>query len=169
MMDNYPDWLRISIFGLTQLIMLIGLFGLFVPIFPGIMIIWLASLGYGIVTGFNAWAIFFFVLITLLMIAGTIVDNLLMGAGARKGGAAWASVIVSLVAGIIFTLIFPPFGGLIAAPLAVFLLELYRLRDWRKAWQATFGLAAGWGASFFARLLIGCLMLLLAIVWVWQG
>jgi hypothetical protein len=49
------------------------------------------------------------------------------------------------------------------------LLEYYRLRDWRLARQATFGLAAGWGASFFARLLIGCLMFVLALVWVWQG
>ena len=125
-MDNYPDWLRISIFGVTQLMMLIGLFGLFVPVFPGIMIIWLASLGYGIVTGFNAWAIFFFVLITLLMIAGTTVDNLLMGAGARKGGASWLTIGVALVAGIVGTILLPPFGGLIAAPLGILLLELWR-------------------------------------------
>lgn len=164
-----PNWLEILLTVLLLLVMLAGLLGLIIPAFPGLTVIWLAALGFGVIHGFSTLGIVLFVLLTLLMIGGNVVDNLLMGAGARKGGAAWASVIVSLVAGIIFTLIFPPFGGLIAAPLSVFLLELYRARDWRKAWQATFGLAAGWGASFFARLLIGCLMLLLAIVWVWQG
>lgn len=164
-----PNWLEILLTVLILLVMLAGLLGLVIPAFPGLTVMWLAALGFGVIHGFSTLGIVLFVLLTLLMIGGNVVDNLLMGAGARKGGAAWASVIVSLVAGILFTLIFPPFGGLIAAPLAVFLLELYRLRDWRKAWRATFGLAAGWGASFFARLLIGCLMLLLAIVWVWQG
>jgi len=166
-MDNYPDWLRISIFGLTQLIMLIGLFGLFVPIFPGILIIWLASLGYGIVTGFNAWAIFFFVLITLLMIAGTTVDNLLMGAGARKGGASWLAIGVALVAGIVGTILLPPFGGLIAAPLGILLLEVWRTRNFKQAWNALFGMAAGWGLSIFARFAIGFVMMAVWWLWVW--
>jgi uncharacterized protein YqgC (DUF456 family) len=149
--------------------MLAGLLGMVIPLFPGITVIWLAALGLGMIRGFSTVGIVLFVLLTLLMIGGNVVDNLLMGAGARKGGAGWVTVIVSLVAGVLFTLIFPPFGGLIAAPLSVFLLEYYRLRDWRLARQATFGLAAGWGASFFARLLIGCFMLILALVWVWLG
>ena len=168
-MDNFPDWLRISIFGLTQLIMLIGLFGLLVPIFPGIMVIWLASLGYGIVTGFNTWAIVFFILITLLMIAGTTIDNLLMGAGARKGGASWLTIGVAVLAGIIGTIIFPPFGGLIAAPLGILLLELWRTRNLKKAWQALIGMAAGWGLSFFARFAIGAVMMGMWWLWVWLG
>jgi hypothetical protein len=164
-----PELLEIFLTALILLVMLAGLIGLIIPAFPGLTVMWLAALGFGVIHGFSTLGIVLFVLLTLLMIGGNVVDNLLMGAGARRGGATWVTVIVSLAAGILFTLIFPPFGGLIAAPLAVFLLEFYRLRDWRKARQATFGLAAGWGASFFARLLIGCLMLLLAVVWVWQG
>ena len=164
-----PTWLEILLTALILMVMLAGLFGLIIPVFPGITIIWLAALGFGVIRGFSTLGIVLFVLLTLLMIGGNVVDNLLMGAGARKGGAAWATVIVSLVVGVVFTLVIPPFGGLIAAPLAVFLLEYYRLRDWRKARKATFGLAAGWGASFFARLLIGCLMLLLTLVWIWKG
>jgi uncharacterized protein len=164
-----PPVLETFLTVLILLVMLAGLLGLILPIFPGITIIWLAALGLGMVRGFSTVGIVLFVLLTLLMIGGNVVDNLLMGAGARKGGASWVTVVVSLAAGVIFTLIFPPFGGLIAAPLAVFLLELRRLRDWRLARQATFGLAAGWGASFFARLVIGCLMILLALVWVWKG
>ncbi len=169
MFGDLPEWLRISIFGVTQLIILIGLVGLIVPIFPGILVIWLATLGYGIVSGFTPWAIFFFVIITLLMVAGTTVDNIMMGAGARKGGASWLTIGVALLTGVIGTLLFPPFGGLIGAPLGVLILELWRTRELKKAWQALVGMAAGWGLSVFMRIGIGALMMLLWWLWVWLG
>jgi uncharacterized protein YqgC (DUF456 family) len=164
-----PDWLEAIIIVLTQLIILIGLVSLLVPIFPGITVIWLAVLGYGIVTGFGTLGVIIFVLITLLMLAGTLGDNLLMGAGARKGGASWITIGVALLAGVLGTIVFPPIGGLIAAPLAVFALEYLRVRDVRGAWYALRGLAAGWGLSFFARFGIGVVMMVLWWIWVWQG
>ena len=168
-MEHFPDWLRISIFGITQFIMLVGLFGLLVPFFPGIIVIWLAALGYGVVTGFHTLPIVMMVLITLLMLAGVTVDNVLMGAGARKGGASWLAITLSLVAGVVGTLIFPPFGGLIAAPLSVLLLEYWRLRNLKQAGQAVLGMAAGYGLSFVARFAIGAGMMVLWWVWVWKG
>ena len=164
-----PGWVEAITIVLTQLIMLIGLVGLIVPIFPGITVIWLAALGYGIVSGFGTLGIVLFGLITLLMLAGTLVDNLMMGAGARKGGASWVTIGVALLAGVIGTIVFPPVGGLIAAPLAVFLLEYLRVREVRGAWYALRGMAAGWGLSFFARFAIGTLMIALWWIWVWKG
>jgi uncharacterized protein YqgC (DUF456 family) len=164
-----PDWLNISIFGLTQILMLVGLFGLLVPIFPGTVVMWLAALGYGIVSGFDKLEVVLFVLITLLMLGSTVIDNLLMGAGARKGGASWTTILVALAAGVLGTLIFPPLGGLIAAPVAVLLLEYQRTRDWNQAWASLRGLAAGYGMSFLVRFGIGLLMMILWWVWVWQG
>jgi len=163
------DWLNISIFGLTQIFMLVGLFGLIIPVFPGIVIMWLAALGYGIASSFSTAGIVIFVLLTLLMIAGTLVDNVLMGVGARKGGASWLTIGVALAAGVIGTLIFPPFGGIIAAPAAVLLLEFNRVRDWHKAWDALRGLAAGWGLSFVFRFGIGVVMMILWWIWAWLG
>jgi uncharacterized protein YqgC (DUF456 family) len=99
------------------------------------------------------------------MLAGTLVDNIFMAAGSRKGGASWGSIIVALIAGVVGTIAFPPIGGLIAAPLSVLLLEYARTRAWDKAWQALRGLAAGWGLSFIARFGIGFLMM--ALWWLW--
>jgi uncharacterized protein YqgC (DUF456 family) len=145
--------------------MLVGLFGLIVPIFPGIVVIWLAGLGYGVVTGFNPLGIIIMVLLTLAMLAGVTVDNVLMGAGARRGGASWLAVAAAMIAGIAGTILFPPIGGLIASPLAVLLVEYLRGRDLGRAWQATRGLATGWGLSFLARFGIGVLMIVLWLVW----
>jgi uncharacterized protein YqgC (DUF456 family) len=164
-----PHWLEVIIVILAQILLLVGLFGLVIPIFPGVIVMWLVTLGYGVVTGFRTLGIVLFVLITLLMLFSTVVDNLLMGAGARKGGASWLSILVALVAGVAGTLIFPPFGGLIAAPLAVFAVELIRFREWRRALTATGGMATGWGLTFVARFLIGVLIMMLWWLWVWKG
>ena len=162
-----PLWLDVSIFGVTIFVMLIGLFGTLVPFFPGIVVIWLAAMGYGLLAGFQTLGTILFILITLLMLAGVSVDNLLMGVGARQGGAAWSSTIIGLAAGVIGTIIWPPFGGLIAAPLCVYLFEVFRLRNWKTALKAVFGLTAGWGLSFIARFGIGVVMIGLWLVWAW--
>jgi uncharacterized protein len=164
-----PSWLNISIFTLTQIFMLVGLFGLVIPIFPGVVIIWLAALGYGLVTGFHTLGIILFVIITLLMLVGVTVDNVMMSMGARKGGASWLSIGAALVAGVVCTFLFPPLGGIIAAPLAVLLIEYLRGRDMGKALQALRGLATGWGLSFVVRFGIGVVMMGLWWLWVWKG
>jgi hypothetical protein len=110
-----------------------------------------------------------FILITLLMIAGSLVDNVFMGAGARKGGASWLTIGVALFGAVVGTIAFPPFGGLIAAPLAVLILEFWRTKEIKKAGGALLGMATGWGLSFLARFGIGFLMMVFWWVWVWLG
>jgi hypothetical protein len=161
-----PAWLDVGIFGVTLFFILVGLVGLIIPVFPGLVVIWLAMLVYGIVVGFNAAGIIIFVVLTLLMIAGTLVDNVLMAAGSRTGGASWWTIAGALLAGIIGTIVFPPFGGLIAAPLTILLIEFLRVREINQAWRATSGLVLGWGMSYFVRLGIGIAMLLLWLLWV---
>ena len=160
-----PAWLELSIFWITLIIMAVGLFGLIVPIFPGITVIWLAALGYGVVTGFSTLGWVLFAVITVMLIVGVTIDNVLMGAKARKEGAAWSSLALGWLAGILGTIIFPPVGGIIAAPLVVLLLEYVRLRDINKALASLRGLAIGWGASFVARIFIGLAMIGVWLVW----
>jgi len=161
-----PTWLSNAIFVITLMMMLVGLFGLLVPIFPGMIVIWLAALGYGVVTGFTTLGWVLFVLLTLLMITGATIDNVLMSAKAHQEGAAWYSIGLGMLAGILGTIILPPFGGLIAAPLVVWLLEYLRQRDARKAFASLRGLAIGWGASFVVRFMLGLAMIGIWLVWV---
>jgi hypothetical protein len=160
-----PFWLSTTIFGITLVIMLVGLFGLIVPIFPGIMVIWLAALGYGVATGFTTLGWWLFAVITILFISGATIDNVLMNAKARKAGAAWSTLFLGVLAGILGTIFFPPFGGLIAAPLVVFLLEYLRQRDFKKALASLRGMAIGWGSAFVVRFLIGAAMIGIWMVW----
>lgn len=160
-----PTWLSDAIFVITLILMLVGLFGLVVPIFPGIIVIWLAALGYGVITGFTTLGWLLFVVLTVLMITGATIDNVLMSAKAHMEGASWLSIVLGMLAGILGTIFFPPFGGLIAAPLVVWLLEYLRQRDVRKALASLRGLAIGWGASFVVRFMLGLAMIGIWLVW----
>lgn len=160
-----PAWLSTTIFWTTLVIMLVGLFGLIVPVFPGIMVIWLAALGYGVATGFTTLGWVLFAVITVLFITGAVIDNVLMSAKAHKEGAAWSSLILGVLAGILGTIFFPPFGGLIAAPVVVLLLEYIRQRDFKKALLTLRGLAIGWGSAFVVRFFIGAAMIGIWLVW----
>jgi len=160
-------WVDTVAFAVTLIFMLVGLFGLIIPIFPGMLVMWVSAFAYGLITrGFDTLGIVIFVLISMAAIAGMVVDNILMGGGARVGGASWLSIFVALAAGFIGTFLLPPIGGLIAAPLAVFLLEYLRRRDWAESWRATRGLMLGWGLSFLVRFAIGLLIIALWLVWV---
>jgi uncharacterized protein YqgC (DUF456 family) len=164
-----PEWATTIITIVTSVFILVGFLGLILPIYPGIVIIWLAALGYGIATGFNTIGIIVFVILTLLMVVGSLIDNVLMTALTHKTGASWWSIILALIAGLIGTFAFPPIGGLIAAPLMLYLLEWRRLQDSQQAFQSLKGLVTGWGLSYVARLGIGLVMVMLWGIWVWRG
>ena len=150
---------------LVVLGMLVGLFSLLLVFVPGIIIIWLSILAYGLVTGFNWVSGILFGIITALMIASTVVDNLIMGATSRQQGTSWlaiaASMLTLLIAGIFIT----PLAGLPLSFLALFLVELIRVKDWRKALSSVGGMAKGCGYSVFVRIGIGLLMIGLWVLW----
>jgi uncharacterized protein YqgC (DUF456 family) len=162
-------FLSAAILWVTLFIMLVGLATVLIPVLPGLIIMWLAALGYGIVHGFGALGIILMVFITILALGGSLADNLLMGAGAKKGGASWSTILIALLAGLVGTIVFPPFGGFIAAPLAVLLLEYSRLGDMQKALRALGGLATGLGVSIVVRFAIGLAIIGLWAVWVCKG
>jgi len=164
-----PIWLETTIIVLTVLTMLVGLFGLIIPIFPGNVVMWLAALVYGLVFGFGRLGGIMFAIITLLMLVAVAADNVLMGAKAREKGADWGSIILALIAGVVGTMIFPPIGGLIAAPIALYLAELQRRRDAEEAMNVVKALLTGWGLAFIVRFGLGVVMFGLWGIWAYFG
>jgi uncharacterized protein len=145
--------------------MTLGLVGLFFVVVPGLTIIWMGALIYGILIGFSPVSIFLFIIITLLMIFGNMLDQLVMGAKAKKSGASWTSVLVSTGAAFIFSLLFPPFGGLVAALISLMVLEMIRLKNWRKAAQSSKEMAIGCLSAVVLRFIVGLVMIGMWIIW----
>jgi len=164
---DMPTWLQVSIQVIALTIMLFGLLGLIIPIFPGLVVIWLAALGFGIASGFGTLGWIMFAIITLLMLAGSFIDNILMGTQAHKSGASWISILFALVFGIAGNFVIPVIGGLIAALLALFIAEWIRRKNREDAWKATVGLATGFSLAVVIRFIMGLVMIGLWMIWAW--
>ncbi len=146
-------------------VMAFGTFSLVIPFMPGLTIVWGAALVYGLIAGFNLTGGILFGIITLLMLFGSVVDNLLMGAGAKQSGASWLAIGIALVAGVVGSLAFPPFGGLALTLIGLFVVEIIRLRDWRRASDSTKSMMLGWGKAVLARIGISVLMIGVWLAW----
>ena len=155
----------ITLLTITLAVMFVGLLGLIFPILPGLVIIWVAGLVYGLITGFNWVSGIIFGIMTVLMLVGSVIDNVIMGASARQKGASWIAIGLAMVLAVAGSLLLPPFGGLILALLGLFGYEFFRLKDWRKAFESTKSMAFGCGWSAVVRAGIGLLMIGLWIIW----
>lgn len=145
----------------VALIMLVGVVALIFPVFPGLVIIWAGAILYGLVVGFSntGWTVL--IIMTILLIIGMVLDYVIMGAALKQGGAAWISIILAMVAGVVGTFVFPPFGGLVAAPLVLFLVEWLRLREWRLALNTSRHFVFGISKTTMTRLGLGLIMIIL--------
>jgi uncharacterized protein YqgC (DUF456 family) len=166
-------WIEAPLLFIVVLGMLIGLFGLLLVFFPGLTVIWVSILVWGIATLFNyrvgPWTftltVTTFMVITMLMLLGNILDNIFMAGGAREKGASWWAIGLSWVAMIVAGIWLTPFGGLAAALLVLFLAEWVRIKDHKTAFRSTSSMAMGCGWAVISRLVIAGLMIALFVMW----
>ncbi len=175
-----PAWWDPAVFDVIAkvvalLFMLLGLALLLIPILPGLVIIWAVALGYGIQSsiqhgtlfGFGTLGWIMFALMTVLMVVGSFVDNVLMGASAHKQGAPWWVVLLALLAAFLGSIFLTIFGGILAAVLTIFLIEWARLKDSRKAFASMRGWLVGYGWAVGIRFIMGMVMIGLWLIWAW--
>ena len=172
MPDWFPYFLQVAAGTYTLIILIIGLAGLIIPVFPGLLIMWgLGIVPYAFVQSvqgnMTTWDWVAFAVITLLMIGGNIADNIIIARKMRDQFIPWRSIIIAFGAGIIVSIFFTPIGGLIAAPAGLYIAEYRRLNNRDDAWKSTKAYMTGWGWAFAARFSIGVVMIILWMLWAW--
>ena len=167
MPTNLEFWLRVGVETLTLFTLIVGTAGLIVPVFPGLFINWLAILIYGIVSGFGFKGWIIFILVTILMVIGNTIDNIMMGKKARESGASWLSIGTGYATSLVVSLFFTPIAGMAAAPAGVFVVEFIRRKKWQEALNVAWALMVGWGWSIGIRITIGVVMIGLWMIWAW--
>jgi uncharacterized protein YqgC (DUF456 family) len=150
----------------TLVVMLLGLFGLIIPILPGLVIIWLAALGYGLVAGFGTLGWIMFAIISVLLVVGEMAEHVLMGTLTHKGGAPWWVVLVVLAVAIAGNFIIPILGGVLAGLVALLGIEWLRTKNTKIALVSMRGLLVGFAWGFAARFSTGLVMIGSWCVWV---
>lgn len=161
---------------LTLGILLVGLLGLIVPVFPGLLIMWLATLFYALLesaAGRMAWIDWtLFALITVLMVIGNIIDNIIIARKMRGREIPWRSIGAAYLGGLVGTMVFAPIvtiftpvAGVAASLLSLFGAEWLRLRQPRLAFASARSYMVAWGWSFTAVFGVGVLMIILWLLW----
>jgi len=170
-MFDWPLFGELLLQWLTLTFMLIGLIGMVIPIFPGIMVIWLSSLIYAMLEAYagkmGIWDWLLFGLITILMVVGNFIDNIIIARKLRETGTPWKSIGIGSAAGLISSLFLTPFAALLITPLALYAAEYWRLRNPRQAFDSAKGWLIGFGWTLLALMGIGALMILFWLLWVW--
>ncbi|MCB0195920.1 MAG: DUF456 domain-containing protein [Anaerolineae bacterium] len=150
----------------TLFTMAIGLFFTLIPPIPGTLVIWGASVVYGLVLGWENLGWVTFTIITLLMITGVTADILGGQFGARMGGASCLAIavgtVVGLLLGFIISLVGTPLLGCLAGIGGtlggILLVERMRYKDWQRAGNAIKGYLAGNALGIMAKVTAGILM-----------
>ena len=168
-MDFFADFLGNAFQWVILIIMVVSMFGLMVPIFPGNVVIWVTALVYGLMAGFETRGIWLFAIITLLMIGGVMADNLLMGARAKKAGGSCFGITIAFFVSVIVSFFFTPIAGLIAAPITIFLFEFMRIGDTEKALHVTTEMVKGCGWAFVVRFGLAALEIGVWAFWAFGG
>ena len=166
-------WLHWLMLALSTILNFVGLVGLLLVFFPGLTVAWVGQLIWFIFVGFNkshgGWqfglTIAIFVINTIIMLVGSVVDNILGATESQKKGVPWWEIglvmVVMLVGGTVLT----PIGGLAASLGVIFLIEYIRLnKDSKSAWESTKALAFGYGKAAVLRFILCQIMIILWLI-----
>ena len=166
-------WSQVVLQSVVLFLLLVAWLGLIVPVFPGLVVMWLITVIYagleyaaGRMTTLGWIA---FGAISILMLVGSFIDNVIIARRMRGRLIPWSSIAVAFAAGIIGSFLLTPLLGIVASLVALFAMETVRLRDHRQGFASAkvYMIARGW--SFLAVFGIGGLILGLWAVWAFIG
>lgn len=150
---------------LAVLVMIIGLFGVLIPVLPGLLLIWATALVYGFIVGFGALGIGVMVVLTVLVAVSIVTGITLPKKEAEASGASGLSQLAGLAGGVVGFFVIPVVGLIIGALAGVALAEFLAKGNWPEAWTATKGVAKGFGLSAAVDFGLGMLMIGAWSVW----
>lgn len=144
---------------LAVVLMLIGLVGVVVPVMPGLVIVWVVSVGTTLWAGTDAagWALA--LVLTLLFASGTAATVVLPTRQGRRGGAPATSLAAAAAGAVIGFFVIPVAGFLLGAAGGFLLAEQHRIGDWAAALSSLGRVLRAYGTGVLVELVLGVLMI----------
>ena len=154
---------------LTALVMAAGLLGTVVPVLPGLLLIWIAGIVYGLVEGFGGTGIVALIIMSVLALVGTVAKYVLPQRQGAHAGAGGRALLAACVLGIVGFFVIPVIGLPVGAVAGVYLAELQRLHTRQLAWHSTVTILKAFGVGVLIEVAAGVAMIAAWIVWVATG
>jgi uncharacterized protein YqgC (DUF456 family) len=148
------------------LLVVVGLFGIVVPVLPGTLLVLLGFFVWASEAGTTeSWSVF--ALAAGVLAVGTVVKYLVPGRRLKAAVPTSTLVVGGLVA-IVGFFVIPVVGAAVGFVLGVFLVELGRHRDGRVAWRSTGHALKAVMMSIGIELVAGFVIVALWVVGVWR-
>lgn len=138
--------------------MLVGIAGVVVPVLPGLVLVWAAGLVWVWLDGGGPGHLVVGVLLTLLLVVGTVVKYALPARSATGAGAPRTTLLLGVAGSIVGLFLIPVVGVVVGGVGAVFIAELVRLQDATTAWRSTWAVLRAVGIGILVELTAAVLM-----------
>ena len=146
-------------------VMAVGLVGTLLPFVPGLPLIWVAALGFGVSEGFDSTAWIAMIFITLFMAAGILAKVILPQRRASAAGAPTTTLTFAAVTGVIGFFLIPIVGLPLGAVAGVLVAEYRRTNDWAVARRSTKEVVIGFGLGTLVEMGAGVAMIACWLIW----
>ena len=146
--------------------MAVGIAGTILPVVPGLVLVALAALAYGVVEGFGTIGAVAFVLIVVVGVAGTAAGVVVPQRAASAGGAPRSSILIGAVGAALGFFLVPIVGLPLGGVIGIYLGERARSGDAEVAWRTTRATIRGFGVAALLQLAAGLLMAAIWVAWV---
>lgn len=158
-MDVYA-WLLI-------VVMVVGVLGTFVPMLPGIWLIFASLLAYGIFDQWEAYSVWFMVIVGVIAFASSFLDYIGTMVGAKKFGASNMAAVGALGGGVLGGILLNIPGSILGAIFGAIGAEFYRQRSMPHALKAAAGSMIGTAVASSIQLALALIITVYAIFRVW--
>ena len=143
---------------LVGLVMLVGIVGVFIPVLPGLLLIWAAGIAWVWADGAGPGRIAVGVLLTILLVGGTVAKYVSPARSATGAGAPRSTLVLGALGAVAGFFLIPVLGVVVGGVGAVYLAEQARLRDPRGAWRSTWVVLRAIGIGMLVELATAVVM-----------
>ncbi|MBU9721534.1 MULTISPECIES: DUF456 domain-containing protein [Bacillaceae] len=156
--------MEILLWILISLLFIISFIGLFYPIIPGVLLIWLGVLTYHFfisATGLSWWLWICIVLLTILIFIADIMANLFF---VKKYGGSQQGMRAATLGLIVGCFVIPPFGVIVVPFIFVFVTEMLQQKTSQEALKVSVGTLLAFLSGTFAKALIQLTIIIVFLI-----
>ncbi|PKM77719.1 MAG: DUF456 domain-containing protein [Firmicutes bacterium HGW-Firmicutes-15] len=144
---------------ITLAVILLGIAGTFVPVLPGVPLVFIAIAAYGWHDGFQTVTPRYLAIIAGVTVLSLFVDYLSTYLGAKYFGSSKKGLYGAVIGSFVGLFIFPPAGLLIGPWVGAIIGEFIDGNDWNKALRSGMGAVIGLFSGIAFKLMLATLML----------
>jgi hypothetical protein len=157
------------LFVVTAGVIVIGVIGTIVPLLPGLALVWVATLAWGLLTSFGAGGIFAMTIITILFGAGIYLSLRIPQKSAAAQGLSIRGTIFGVVLAIGVGIVIPVIGIPVGFVLGVWIVRIADTGDARAAFDSALATMAALIKASAAQFGVGVAMGVVWLLWALSG